>query len=108
MPYLTIGGSRETFWKLNPKSIQIDFQAYKERQENELRMAWVQGLYVKLAIQSSVVACTLADKTVLSHLPKYPEMPKTDEQLQDEDNIKAQQELLIAKMNKWARMNNKK
>ena len=107
MPYLTIGGSRETFWHLTPKTIQIDFRAYKKRYEQQLQMAWVQGLYFKQALKSSVMVCTLADRKIVSQMPKYPPFPKTDEEV-NEENIKAQQELLIAKMNKWQKINNKR
>lgn len=108
MPYLTIGGSRQDFWKLTPKTIEIDFKAYKLRQENEMKMIWLQGLYFKTAIQSSVVICGLADKKIIKQMPKYPEMPKTEDEIKSETHIKAQQELLIAKMNKWRKINNKK
>lgn len=71
-------------------------------------MAWVQGWYVKQAIQSSVMICGLADKKAVSNMPKYPDMPKTDDEVENETSIKAKQELLIAKMKRWAKLNNKK
>lgn len=71
-------------------------------------MAWVQGWYVKQAIQSSVMICGLADKKTVSNMPKYPDMPKTDDEVENETSIKAKQELLIAKMKRWAKLNNKK
>lgn len=71
-------------------------------------MAWVQGWYVKQAIQSSVMVCGLADKKTVSNMPKYPDMPKTDDEVESEMSIKAKQELLIAKMKRWAKLNNKK
>lgn len=107
MPYLAIGGSRETFWKLTPKTIEIDFKAYKMKYEMQLKMAWVQGLYIKQAIQSSVMVCTLADKQNVKKMPKYPDEPKSEQDLTPE-NIDAQKQLIIAKMDKWVRLNNKK
>ena len=59
-----------------------------------------------MAIQSSVFACGLADKRVVNSLPKYPNMPLTQEQVESEEFEKAKMDLLIAKMNKWQRFNN--
>lgn len=104
LPYLTIGGTRETFWQLTPKDLEIDFRAYKKRQENQLQLAWLSGLYVRQAIQSSYFVCILADKK--TKLPKYPEAPKNeeDQKVLDEET---QTKLMVAKMEKWLRFNNK-
>ncbi len=108
LPYLTIGGSRNDFWELTPKTIQIDFKAYQKRMEIQEQQMWLQGLYIKRALESSVLICGLADKKVIREMPKYPEMPKTQEQIESENYQKARRDLLIAKMNKWQRANNKK
>ena len=108
LPYLTIGGSRTDFWELTPKTIMVDFKAYQKRMEIQEQQMWLQGLYVKRAIESSIMICGLADKKVIREMPKYPDMPKTQEQIESENYQKARRDLLIAKMNKWQRINNRK
>ena len=108
LPYLTIGGSRTEFWELTPKDIEIDFKAYKKRCEEKTQLAWLNGLYFKLALQSSVLVSTLADKSTKGKMPKYPDVPRSNEYIETEDRINAERELLIAKMNKWKRFNNLK
>ena len=105
LPYLTIGGSREVFWELTPKEITIDFKAYKKKMEIQEQLMWKQGLYFKQALQSTVLACGLADKNVAGKMPKYPDMPKFQEE-EKEINVELQRQLLIAKMNKWQMVNN--
>jgi len=86
--------------------LEIDFKAYKRRCENQTQLIWLQGLYFKQALQSSVLVCGLADKTVVREMPKYPDMPKTQEDIDREESKKAQVDLFIAKMNRWQRLNN--
>lgn len=108
LPYLTIGGSRSDFWELTPKDVEIDFKAYFKRQEITNQQIWLQGLYFKRALESTILACGLADKKTAREMPKYPEMPKTREQIESEEHQESQRQLLIAKMNKWQRVNNAK
>lgn len=110
LPYLTIGGSRQEFWKMTPKDIEIDFRAYQNKINNQLQMAWINGLYVKAALNSTILMCGLADKKVLSNLPDYPEMPNVNEQEEEltEEEIQIQTEYQIAKMKHWARVNNER
>lgn len=63
-----------------------------------------------MAIQSSVMVCTLADKKTLNNMPDYPDMPKQVEEENDlsEKEIETQRQLMIAKMNYWKRQNNKR
>lgn len=105
---MSIGGSRETFWHLTPKDIMIDFKAYKNRMRQQQQLAWLNGLYVKKAIESSVLICGLADKKVVRNMPNYPEFPKDYEEIESEEEIKKKREYMIAKMNYWTKINNKK
>lgn len=63
-----------------------------------------------MAIQSSVMICTLADKRTLNNMPDYPDMPKqeSNEEIMSEKEIETQRQLMIAKMNYWQRQNNKR
>lgn len=109
LPYLSIGGNRETFWHLTPREIMIDFKAHRNRVNEQLQLAWINGFYVKQAIQSSVMICALADKRAINNMPKYPDMPKTEEKEEmNEIQIEAKRQSLIAKMNLWTRANNKR
>ena len=87
----------------------IDFKAHENRINEQIQLAWINGLYTKVALQTSIVMCGLADKNVIRKMPSYPEMPqiKKDLPLTDEE-IEAQRQYAIAKMNSWVRLNNKK
>lgn len=96
---MIIGGCRSDFWGLTPKTIQIDFEAYQERQKRAAQDRWELGAYVKAALSSSVLACGLADKRTAGKLPKYPERPFTDEntaQSEEMSEERLQQERLKA------------
>ena len=108
LPYLTIGGSRNEFWNLTLKDLEIDFRAYKSKKQLQQQEIWLQGLYFKQALESSVLVCGLADRKVVKEMPKYPEMPKTQEQIESEENKKVQTELFVAKMERWKKINNSK
>jgi hypothetical protein len=79
LPFLRIGGTRSEFWGLTPKELQIDFEAYNQRIKDQQQLAWLQGAYVKMALQSSVLIAGLATKEIANKLPPYPEMPFKDE-----------------------------
>lgn len=76
-----------------------------EMQEQQM---WKQGLYFKEALQSTILVCGLADKKVIGKMPKYPEMPKSQDDIDKEAHIEAQRQIFIAKMNKWQKINNAK
>ena len=109
---MSIGGTRKDFWHLTPKTILIDFKAHSNRVNEQMQLAWLQGLYVKAALSSTVLACGLADKRAISQMPKYPDKPSISEQEQEQEmtdeEIKAQTQYFIAKMEHWRKTNNKK
>ena len=41
-------------------------------------------------------------------MPNYPEFPKDYEEIESEEEIKKKREYMIAKMNYWTKINNKK
>ena len=86
----------------------IDFKAYNKRNLILQQQSWQLGLYFKYALQSSILMCGLADKTTPNKLPKYPDMPKSDDEIEREENIEKQRELWIAKLNRWQKINNSK
>ena len=107
---MSIGGTRETFWHLTPREIEIDFRAHSNRVNEQLQLAWATGKYVKMAIQSSVMVCTLADNKTLKSMPDYPDMPRQEnkEEVMSEKEIETKRQLMIAKMLYWQRQNNKR
>lgn len=86
----------------------IDFKAYNKRNLMMQQQSWQLGLYFKHALQSSVLVCGLADKNVVKQMPKYPDMPRSDDEIQKEENVEKQRELWIAKLNRWQKINNSK
>lgn len=107
VPYLAIGGTRETFWKLTPKTIQYDFKAYEKKMEHDMQLAWLNGFYFQQALQSSILACSLADRKTASKMPDYPEMPASKKE--EPKNEKFETEFWVKKMDRLMdRINNKK
>lgn len=106
LPYLTIGGSRNDFWELTPKDIMIDFKAHKKRQTENMQMAWVLGSYFKSALSSTILMCSLADNRTQSRMPKFPTIPKGDDEIEEEKIEKNRTDYLLAKMRNWQTINN--
>lgn len=106
---MSIGGSRSEFWHLTPKDIMLDFKAHENKINEQIQLAWINGFYTKLALQSSVLVCGLADKKVVKEMPKYPDMPnqKEDEPLTQAE-IDVQTQYFIAKMEYWTKSNNER
>lgn len=48
-----IGVDYDLFWTLNPKTLQPFIKAFKLQQDNINAQAWLNGLYVRLAIAST-------------------------------------------------------
>lgn len=88
-----MGGKRETFWKLTPQEIQIDYEAYKRREQKRAQERWEMGAYIKAAINSSIFACVLADKGTPNKLSPYPEMPFKDETEQNNDTSMTEKQI---------------
>lgn len=63
---LMIGVNYDLFWTLNPKSLQPFIKAFDLKRKYDDEIAWRNGMYVKMAIASS-----------LSKENKYPERPIT-------------------------------
>ena len=59
-------------------------------------MAWLNGVFTKAALSSTIIVAGLADKNTASKLPKYPDMPKYEEQRGDREYTQAE----IAAQNK--------
>ena len=100
VPYLSIGGTREQFFKLTPKTIKYDFKAYEMKKQNDIQQAWLTGYYVKMALASTVLVAGLADKKVVNKMPEYPELPKAKTESQKKKNDKLETDLMIAKMDR--------
>lgn len=49
-----IGVDYELFWTLNPKSLSAFIKAFSLKQKYDDAMAWQAGMYIKLAIASSL------------------------------------------------------
>jgi hypothetical protein len=47
-----IGVDYDLFWTLNPKTMQPFIKAFKLSQENKNAEAWLNGVYIRLAIAS--------------------------------------------------------
>lgn len=72
-----------------------------------MQMAWINGLYVKAALQSTILMCGLADNKTANKLPKFPKMPRNEENNPiTQEEIEAQKQYNIAKMQFWTKMNN--
>ena len=94
------------FWDLTPKDIDIDFKAFKKRREMEIQMSWVSGNYFKRALESTVLICGLADRRAINNMPKYPEIPKSEEEIISEEAEQNRTDYHLAKMRNWQAVNN--
>lgn len=77
------------------------------KMKEQIQICWIQGLYFKQAIESSVFISGLADKNIVRNMPKYPEkMPYTSniESMSKEERLKE----IERRMEKWVQINNKK
>lgn len=97
---------------MTPKDLIIDFKAHENRVNEQIQMAWINGLYVKAALKSTILVCGLADRQNVNNMPDYPEMPKQKNDDEDselsEEEIKIQTQYAIAKMEYWAKSNNER
>lgn len=76
--------SEDVFWKQTPRKMKIYFDADKEKQKRKEQEMWMMGLYIKSALQSTVLAAGLFDPKKLGQLPKYPSMPYSDNGVEEE------------------------
>jgi len=77
LPYaLMIGVDYDLFWSLNPKSFQPFVKAFQLRQEYDDMVAWLNGMYVKRAIASSLNKEAKYPNHPMMSKPKLVEMPQ--------------------------------
>lgn len=62
-----IGVDYDLFWTLNPKSLKPFTKAFDLKQKYDDTMAWTNGLYVRMAIASSLGKDTKYPKQPLSY-----------------------------------------
>lgn len=86
----------------------IEFKAYKHKLKVQQQLAWLNGFYVKKAIDSSIFMCGLADNQTIRKLPNYPDFPDDEEEVMSKKEIENKREYMIAKMNYWTKTNNKR
>lgn len=64
--------------------------AYEKREKKKAQERWEIGAYIKAAINSSVFACMLADKSTPNKLSSFPEMPYKNETDENKEMTKEQ------------------
>ncbi len=93
---LQIGMTPSQFWYDNPRLILNYQEKFKAEQMRQQQMIWLQGAYVKNALQSTILVAGLADKNTAQRMPKYPEMPKLEEQRELSEEQKHYERLRLA------------
>jgi hypothetical protein len=93
---LQIGMTPSQFWYDNPRLILNYQEKFKAEQMRQQQMIWLQGAYVKNALQSTILVAGLADKNTAQKMPKYPEMPKFEEQRELSEEQKHYERLRLA------------
>lgn len=88
---MIIGGTREQFGKLTPKTIKIDFEAYKERQKRAAQDRWEIGAYLKSALASSVLITSFYDDSIKNKIPEFPQRPYEEEDTTSSGELTPQQ-----------------
>lgn len=89
-----IGVGYDLFWTLNPKSLQPFIRAFELSQRNNDMLAWRSGMYIKLAIGS-----TISDKI------KYPNHPfSVDNDIEINEEEKSNKKMKKIKQTMMERM----
>ena len=78
LPSLVIGLDEDKFWTLTPKTIQIYFEAERQKQKNRVQEIWLMGAYFKQALSSTILVAGIADKNSASKMPKFPVCPSKE------------------------------
>lgn len=74
-----IGVDYDLFWTLNPKSLTPFVKAFELKQKYDDMMAWTNGLYIRMAIASS-----------LGKEAKYPKSPLSSLETKKKTNMSAE------------------
>ena len=85
---LTLGMTPEEYWYWDPHLLDNYEQAFKSKSQIKTQDLWLQGLYFKSALNSTVLIAGLADKKITSRMPKYADNPmkyKSNGELTDEE-----------------------
>lgn len=69
-----IGVDYDLFWTLNPKSLEPFVKAFELKQKYDDMISWTNGLYVRMAIVSSLTKDAKYPKSPLSSLTNEPEV----------------------------------
>jgi hypothetical protein len=77
-----IGVDYDLFWTLNPKSMKPFVKAFELKQQHENQIAWLQGMYIRLAIISA-----------FNKESKYPNKPLTDEKKKAKPKLSPAEEI---------------
>ena len=72
---LTLGMTPEEYWCWDPHLLDNYEQAFKSKSQIKTQDLWLQGLYFKSALNSTVLIAGLADKKITSRMPKYADNP---------------------------------
>lgn len=90
----------DTFWKLNPRYMELYHDDYEKRMEEKLQMmeyqAWINGFYVHRSIVAAFCSdCNYPDRPLsYEETNEAIETPEDEEELTEEQKIQAQKELL--------------
>lgn len=97
------------FWCGNPRLILNYTEKFKTDQIRAQQTAWLIGAYVKQALSTTILVSGLADKSTQSKMPKFPEMPRYEQEVElSEERKKTERKRLEIYYKKFAEINNKK
>ena len=91
---LTIGMTEDEYWFGDPRLMDNFEKKFEAHRKMEAHNAWLTGVYVKAAINSSVFACGFYDKKKSGALPQYPDFDFGDKESKKmtESDIAAERE----------------
>lgn len=93
---LVLGMTPDEYWYDDPRLLDNYEQAFQTKGKIKIQDAWIQGIYFKSALNSTVLIAGIADKKIIGKMPKYADDPmkyKPNGELTDED-IKAQRQAM--------------
>lgn len=90
---LTLGMNPDQYWYDDPRLLDNYEQSFMKKSKKDLEQIWLQGLYFKMALSSTVVPSVMANRKIINSMPHYPSL----NDLYNESNEMTEEEISQAR-----------